>query len=129
VADFRLIWGISHLWPCTAGVDVAQLHGMLEDYLRGGSDTDATFFLLQDGVTKIAVFLHDLAFGAHMLAIVATETAIEIEVSDAVSVSPPVQLHLRESGPLIDLLHFRDCGVSLALLICGDVRCSNRNCF
>jgi len=35
---------------------------------QGGSDTDATFFLVQDGVTKIAVFLHDLAFGAHMLA-------------------------------------------------------------
>jgi len=96
--------------------------GCWKTIFRGGSDTDATFFLLQDDVTKIAVFLHDLAFGAHMLAMVATETAVEIEVSDAVSVSPPVQLHLRESGPLIDLLHFRDCGANLALLICGDVR-------
>src|SRR6516162_2610446 len=54
------------------------------------------FFLIKQGMTRIAVLADHAAVFADMVAIVAAETSREIHVSDVVGMRLPVDLHRGE---------------------------------
>src|SRR5512142_1919667 len=102
------------LRPATAGVAIAaaygrqvtEIYGVLEGHAFRIQRSGDSFLLAQDRVAGIAFLGNDLALGAHVLAIMTTETTGEVEVADVVVMGFPVQLHLGKSRAAIDALQF-----------------------
>ena len=67
-------------------------------------------------VALVAIPANDPAVAAHMLAVVATEAAIEIIMAEIIRMSLPVQFHLGEGGVLKNLLEFSDGVTDFQLL-------------
>src|ERR1700730_6208834 len=81
-----------------------------------GRHAEAAFFLSYECVTDIAIPAYHFSFRTHVLAVVAAETAVEIEMAEIVGMRLPVQLHLRECCSAEDLLDFVNCVTNFKLL-------------
>ena len=74
-------------------------------------------------VTRSAITRHDgLPIGGLMIAIMTTETAIPVLMSDVVSIRAPVGLHLGEKILAIDDLRFCDEWIGLLRIGIGRVQ-------
>ena len=82
----------------TAGhsCQVSQIDGVSERFPLNGDDRRTVFFLAEDRMADVTLFLDDLPFSAHMLAVVAPEAAREIEVADIRRMGQPIHFHLGE---------------------------------
>src|SRR5512146_1499389 len=78
--------------------------------------------LRQQGVAGIAVLADDLAILAHVVAVMAAKTTLEIEVADIVRMGLPAHLHLRKDAAAEDALEFGDHCLNLRLFGFRDVR-------
>jgi hypothetical protein len=85
-------------------VAVAEIHGMLEPAVRR-PDRLPRERLVQRGVAYCTIIPDHLALFAPMLAVMAAEAALCVEVADIIDVARPIRLHLREKVCLIDPLH------------------------
>src|ERR1051326_867999 len=90
---------------------VADFDRMLEFDGSHGGWRSLPFLLAEYGMTGIAFLGNDFTLGADMLAVMAAEAPVEIEVSNIVGMGFPVQLHLQELCAGIYLLDFID-GIS-----------------
>src|SRR5437763_10981207 len=95
---------------------VAEIDRMLEGHSFGRDHRLFSVRLAEHGVTSIAVLREHLAIRAHMLAIMATEAPCEIEVTDVIVVSFPIQLHFRKRGAPVNALQLGDSIADLPLL-------------
>ena len=86
---------------------IADIDGVLEGWDSVCSEATCAAAFREHRMALVAFPADDFAVGADMLAVVAAEASVEIEVSEIVGMCLPVQLHLRECGALEDLLHFR----------------------
>ena len=59
-------------------------------------------------MASVAVLGDDLPVGADVLAVVATETPVEIIVTNVVGMSLPVNFHIGEETGAVDVLHGSD---------------------
>src|ERR1700690_2694463 len=79
---------------------------MLKVQLGSRGHAHSALFLFDHGVASIAILAYHFSFWTHVLAVVATETAIEIEMAENIGMRLPIYTCLLKSCFLIDLLHF-----------------------
>ena len=89
---------------------VAEIYGVLK-HLARGNKRFAAKTLVNGGVADRAFVSDNLTLVAEMLAIVTTETALGIVMSDVVYVCLPIRLHLWEKICLIYPLKLSDSAV------------------
>jgi hypothetical protein len=89
------------------GVSIAEIDRMLEQSIFH-SDRHAPKCLIDRSVTNAALVPNHLPVRTKMLAIVASEAALGVEVPDIVSVRLPIGLHFRKEISLIQPLHLDD---------------------
>ena len=99
---------------------------MLEGYSFRGQRSRDSFLLAKDGVAGTAFLGYDLALGAYMLAVVATETTRKVEMPNVVIVSAPIELHLGESRAAINALQLGNSVANLGLFRLLQVRVLGR---
>src|SRR5919112_3711487 len=87
--------------------EVADVYGVAELAVLNG-DGRAAPGLVEDGVANVALVADDAPVVGLVLAVVAAEAALIIEVAQVVGVRLPVGLHLGEVVGLVDALHLRD---------------------
>jgi len=95
------------------GILVAEIYGVLKHVARGNRRFAAKT-LVNRSVADRAFVSDNLPVVAEMLAIVTTETALGIVMSDVVDVCLPIRLHLREKVGLVDPLKLGDRTVDRA---------------
>lgn len=86
---------------------VAEGYGVAEVFILTGGGRERRA-LIENRVAGVAIVADDLAGGALMLAVVAAEAALRIEVADVVRVRLPVRLHFGKEVGLVNALHFAD---------------------
>jgi hypothetical protein len=86
---------------------ITEVYGVLERTSRRRYRL-ARERLVDSRVADAAVVPDRFAFLAEVLAVVAAETALRVEMADIVDVARPVRFHFREEICLVDLLHFGD---------------------
>src|ERR1019366_6256431 len=72
---------------------VAEVNRVLEGLGWQRGDLRATFLLIHHRMAGVAVLADDLAVLAHVVAIVAAETALIVHVPDVIRMRLPVHLH------------------------------------
>lgn len=85
-------------------VPVAQIDRMLKDpILHSNRFTEVC--LIDRRMANAALVPDHFTVRAKVLAVMASETTLRIEMADIVSVGPPICLHLREEIRLVQTLH------------------------
>ena len=79
---------------------------MLEWLRRHLRDLRGALNLFQHCVARVAILADDFAVLADVIAIVAAEATLEVEMPDVVGMRLPVQLHVRKERRAIDALQF-----------------------
>src|SRR5580704_12488610 len=102
--------------------EVSQIDRVLEADLLDRRHADAALLLAEHAVAGLAVLGHHCSVGANVLAVMATETTVEVEVTDIVGMGLPVQLHLGEGRIPINSLQLVDRITDFKLLAFGQVR-------
>ena len=105
-------------------IPVAEIDRVLESSVRRPDGLPGKS-LIQGRVAYRAVVADHLALFAPVLAVVAAEAALCVEVADVVDVAGPIRLHLGEEVRLIDPLYLsyrRVDGVFFSVVYIGVVR-------
>src|SRR5664279_6627119 len=116
-ARFRLKRELLVVWllrPDASAVAIGAVHSgqvsnvnrVLESLSWHRRDLCATFLLIHHRMAGVAVFADHLAVLAHVVTIVAAETALIVHVPDVIGMGLPIHLHVGKEGGAIDALQF-----------------------